>query len=404
MVELTDSGKISIDQIPALRPFEVYTVANQTERLAIEGALAGDIAIQQDTSTSFILNNDLDSQFLAFDVDPTVQFTLGDIFTGSTSGGRIQATEYRTGVVHRINITDGGSGYTSPPAVTFAGGNPGLGAISCAATTTIANGEVVTITIVEFNGLKGGKGYTSAPTVNIAGPSGAGTGATATAFIESRLYGDVVNRILIADTDTFDSSDIPPVTIDITRVVNTSSNNNNNWVSLSSNQIAATDITSGVIETDRLASGGAANSFTFLRGDQNFALAVQSIKGSETRYFAKLLSQANSGSSQLEFATNSDVLVGHEVKNTVVGIQANTNITGVITDAQLGGTTISLNNPITQNIAAGTIIEFERGGSPMVFESSYTKVILLIALLSYLVVMDLPIVNTSMLISILLQV
>ena len=373
LVELTDSGKISIDQIPALRPFEVYTVANQTERLAIEGALAGDIAIQQDTSTSFILNNDLDSQFLAFDVDPTVQFTLGDIFTGSVSGGRIQATEYRTGVVHRINITDGGSGYTSPPAVTFAGGAPGLGAISCAATTTIANGEVVTITIVEFNGLKGGKGYTSAPTVNIAGPSGAGTGATATAFIESRLYGDVVNRILIADTDTFDSSDIPPVTIDITRVVNTSSNNNNNWVSLSSNQIAATDITSGVIETDRLASGGAANSFTFLRGDQNFALAVQSIKGSETRYFAKLLSQANSGSSQLEFATNSDVLVGHEVKNTVVGIQANTNITGVITDAQLGGTTISLNNPITQNIAAGTIIEFERGGSPMVFESSYTQ-------------------------------
>ena len=373
LVELTDSGKISIDQIPALRPFEVYTVADQAERLAIEGALAGDIAIQQDTSTSFILNNDLDSQFLAFDVDPTVQFTIGDIFTGSTSGGRIQATEYRTGVVYQINITDGGSGYTSPPAVTFAGGNPGLGAISAAATTTIANGEVVTITIVEFNGLKGGKGYTTAPTVNIAGPQGAGTGATATAFIESRLYGDVVNRILIEDTDTFDSSDIPPVTIDISRVVNTSSSNNNNWVSLSSNQIAASDITSGVIETDRLASGGAANSFTFLRGDQNFALAVQSIKGSETRYFAKLLSQANSGSSQLEFATNSDVLVGHEVKNTVVGIQANTNITGVVTDEQLGGTTISLNNPITQNIAAGTIIEFERGGSPMVFESSYTQ-------------------------------
>ena len=32
LVQLTESGKISLDQIPALRPFEVYTVANQTEK------------------------------------------------------------------------------------------------------------------------------------------------------------------------------------------------------------------------------------------------------------------------------------------------------------------------------------------------------------------------------------
>ena len=65
LVELTDSGKISIDQIPALRPFSVFTVANQAERTSLEGALAGDIAIQQDSmfTMSFILNNDLDSLF-----------------------------------------------------------------------------------------------------------------------------------------------------------------------------------------------------------------------------------------------------------------------------------------------------------------------------------------------------
>ena len=101
----------------------------------------------------------------------------------------------------------------------------------------------------------------------------------------------------------------------LTRTINTSSFNVNNWVSLSSNQIAASDITSGVIETDRLASGGAANSFTFLRGDQNFALAVQSVKGAETRYFAKLAAQCNTGSSvRCIFTTNSDVLIGHDVK------------------------------------------------------------------------------------------
>jgi len=370
LVELTDSGKISIDQIPALRPFEVYTVADQAERLALEGALAGDIAIQADTSTSFILNNDLDSLFAAFVPDPTLQFTIGDIFTGSLSGGRIQATEYREGVVYRLNITDGGSGYTQPPNVTISG-TLQLGGVEAKAETTIANGEVVTLSLVLYNGYIGGKGYTAAPTVTIAAPAGSGTQATAISLIENRLYGDIVNRVSLEDTDSIESSDIPSETVNITRIVNTSASDSNNWVSLSSNQIAASDITSGVIETDRLASGGAANSFTFLRGDQNFALAVQSIKGAEVRYFDKLYSTASSGSSQLIFQTNSDVLIGHEVVSSVLGIQANTNITGVITAAGL--TTISLNNPLTQTINAGTIIEFERGGSPVTFESSYTQ-------------------------------
>ena len=310
LVELTDSGKISIDQIPALRPFSVFTVANQAERTSLEGALAGDIAIQQDTSQSFILNNDLESLFLSFQPNAALAFTIGDIFEGSLTTGRIQSTEYRKGVVYQINVSNGGSGYTTPPTVSFSGGNPEAGAVSAAATCTIANGTVVTVTIVSFNGYKGGLGYTTAPTVTFSAPPGAGQQAQGSALIESRLYGNIVNNIKIEDTDTIEDSTTPSAnTVNITRTVNTSSFNVNNWVSLSSNQIAASDITTGVIETDRLASGGAANSFTFLRGDQNFALAVQSVKGAETRYFAKLIAQCNSGSSQMQFATNSDVLI-----------------------------------------------------------------------------------------------
>jgi hypothetical protein len=372
LVELTDSGKISIDQIPPLRPFSVYTVPDQASRLAIEGALAGDIAIQQDTSTSYILNNDNGSLFVSFNIDPTLQFTTGDVFTGSISGGKIQATEYRQGVVYQINITDPGSGYTSAPVVTITGGNPQAGGVQAAATCTIANGQVVTIKIVLFNGLIGGKGYTTQPTVTFSAPSGAGTQATGVALIESRLYGNIVNNIKIGEADTIESSDIPAETIDINRVVNTSASDNNNWVSLSTNQIAASDITSGVIATSRLANNSdAANSFSFLRGDQSYAPVVQSVKGAETRYFAKLFSQANSGSSQLIFTTNSNTLVGHTVVASITGIQANTSINGVITSGGL--TTVSLNNPLTATIAAGTIIEFQRGASPLVFESSFTQ-------------------------------
>jgi len=372
LVELTDSGKISIDQIPPLRPFSVFTVPDQTSRLAIEGALAGDIAIQQDTSTSYILNNDNGSLFVSFNIDPTLQFTTNDVFTGSISGGKIQATEYRQGVVYQINLTDPGSGYTTTPVITITGGNPQAGAIQAAATCTIANGQVVTVKIVSFNGLIGGKGYTTPPTVTFSAPSGAGTQATGVALIESRLYGDIVNNIKMGEADTIQSSDIPAETIEINRVVNTSASNNNNWVSLSTNQIAASDITSGVIATSRLANNSdAANSFSFLRGDQAYAPVVQSIKGAENRYFAKLYSQASSGSSQLLFTTNSNTLVGHTVVNNLTGIQANTSINGVITSG--GITTVSLNNPLTSTIAAGTIIEFERGASPLVFESSFTQ-------------------------------
>ena len=372
LVELTDSGKISEDQIPPLRPFQVFTVADQSERLNIEGALAGDIAIQQDTSTSFILNNDNDSLFASFAVDPTLQFTLGDVFTGSTTGGKIQATEYRQGVVYQINITDPGSGYVTPPTITISGGSPQAGAVSAAATAQIANGQVVIVTIELFNNFVGGKGYTTPPTVTFSAPAGSGTQATGVALLESRLYGDIVNNIKIEDNDTIESSDLPPETIDINRVINTSASNSNNWVSLSSNQIAATDITSGTISTARLANNSdAANSFTFLRGDQAYAPVVQSIKGAETRYFARTSQQANSGSSQLVFPSNSDTLIGHEVVSNISGIQANTNITGVLTAE--GITTISLNNALTATIPTGTVIEFERGASPLIFESSLTQ-------------------------------
>ena len=52
LVQLTSSGKINIDQIPALRPFNITSVASTAERLAIEDANAGDIAIET-TATTF---------------------------------------------------------------------------------------------------------------------------------------------------------------------------------------------------------------------------------------------------------------------------------------------------------------------------------------------------------------
>lgn len=80
--------------------------------------------------------------------------------------------------VKSIEISNGGSGYTSPPTVTFSGSG---GAV---ATATITGGKVSGITLSPdpVTGASQTRGkYTSAPTITISG--GGGTGATATATI-----------------------------------------------------------------------------------------------------------------------------------------------------------------------------------------------------------------------------
>jgi hypothetical protein len=76
------------------------------------------------------------------------------------------------GAVTSVTITDGGTGYTSAPTVTFTGG----AGKDAAATASVSGGKVTAITITN-----GGSGYTSAPTIAITG--GAGAGATATASV-----------------------------------------------------------------------------------------------------------------------------------------------------------------------------------------------------------------------------
>ena len=119
LVELGDNGRINIDQLPALRPFNVYTVADEAERLALEGPLAGDIAIQQDTSLSYILNNDLAFQILEFAPDDGYTFNVNDIITAVPSTSQAEVSQYIHGYIDNIFITDPGTNYTVAPTVTI---------------------------------------------------------------------------------------------------------------------------------------------------------------------------------------------------------------------------------------------------------------------------------------------
>lgn len=80
------------------------------------------------------------------------------------SGALASATVSGTGQIDKINITSGGSGYTSVPKIVITGG----GGSGATANATVTNGVVTAITITS-----GGSGYTSDPAIAIVSGSGA---------------------------------------------------------------------------------------------------------------------------------------------------------------------------------------------------------------------------------------
>jgi len=85
-------------------------------------------------------------------------------------------------VVKDIKVTNGGSGYTSPPTVTIdAPTGPGV-AIPVQATATVENGSVTEVTV-----FGGGSQFESAPSITFTG--GGGSSAAATAEMEAIYYG-----------------------------------------------------------------------------------------------------------------------------------------------------------------------------------------------------------------------
>jgi hypothetical protein len=106
----------------------------------------------------------------------------GSLAITNTSGGAVAVNGNHLARVFDINtiftvgkatVTAGGSGYTSAPSVTISGG----GGTGATATATVSGGQVTGVTITNA-----GTGYTSPPTISFGGP---GTGAAATAIMAS---------------------------------------------------------------------------------------------------------------------------------------------------------------------------------------------------------------------------
>lgn len=105
-------------------------------------------------------------------------FTDNNIVPDFTSSPPQHYNPFADGAISSITITNGGSGYTSPPTVTVSGA-PGSGFIGYA----VLNGDEVAAVVI----LNRGEGYVS-PTVGFSGGGGSGATATAAAGASSGNY------------------------------------------------------------------------------------------------------------------------------------------------------------------------------------------------------------------------
>lgn len=121
------------------------------------------------------------------DLAPTdiIYDPIGDVSGGVGTGNLDRVTS--------VAITNGGSGYATPPTLTFSGGGA---AVQATATCTVSGGSIVTVAI-----LTRGSGYTSAPAIGITG--GGGAGAILTASISAGAFAyplGVLAKLVASDT------------------------------------------------------------------------------------------------------------------------------------------------------------------------------------------------------------
>lgn len=97
---------------------------------------------------------------------------------GWSDGIGIAPTVAPANSIEAINVTAGGTGYTSAPTVAITGG----GGTGATATAQIQDGAVTGVTITNP-----GSGYTSAPSVALSGGGGTGAAATAVRALEANF-------------------------------------------------------------------------------------------------------------------------------------------------------------------------------------------------------------------------
>ena len=118
----------------------------------------------------------IDDDGSGYTTTPTVTFSdPPNIAGGDVKATAVAITTNKGNIqsIQRLELTNGGSGYTKPPIITITGGGGSGAAVTCSISTTEFSVNTLSLT-------NGGRGYGSAPIVTIDSPIGPGAAATVT--------------------------------------------------------------------------------------------------------------------------------------------------------------------------------------------------------------------------------
>jgi hypothetical protein len=267
---------------------------------------------------------------------------------GSTVSSTVVAT------VASITITNAGSGYTSPPTITFVGGSPTVQAL---ATCTVKNGSIETVTLVSP-----GYGYTSAPTIVLSYGNGDLTPVLTSSptVTTTAAAGVSTNRITVAydsDPGTFILEDYAVVTGAIANSVGgVSAGTVFNVTAVTSGvlRVGMTIIGNGITAGTRITSLGTGTGGLGTYNINNSQLVTSTsitaqvvISGFTSKVGPAVVVGGISGTTLTVASVSSGTLaIGQKITGT--GIAANTYITG--------GSGSSWTVSVSQTVTAGTTI------------------------------------------------
>ncbi|PHY20218.1 hypothetical protein [Caulobacter sp. BP25] len=136
----------------------------------------------------------------------------GPAFASSAASGfePIQTPEQANSFTYSVNPTSvvvqcGGSGYTTPPSLTFSAPKEG---VTAAGTATVAKGELTDITVTTA-----GSGYTTAPTITVSGGGGSGAAAAIGLAPQQFYYAITALRAAVTITDAGTEYSSPPTVV-----------------------------------------------------------------------------------------------------------------------------------------------------------------------------------------------
>ncbi|WP_342704275.1 hypothetical protein OHZ10_08140 [Burkholderia arboris] len=167
-----------------LTPGTYQYIGLQSDLTAIQSGAGNSTELANMAATHFAQGSAVGFYVLELGAETGVDQGIGLLTTWISNNPNVfyaylvpAAWDYSKDEVGSVIVSNGGSGYTSAPSVTFSAPTSGATATG---TAIVQNGKVVAITITNP-----GSGYTAAPTVSFSG--GGGTGAVATSNLASAL-------------------------------------------------------------------------------------------------------------------------------------------------------------------------------------------------------------------------